>query len=218
MNKDAIVVVLDAFVASRGTGSWGFDPPRLPKADHLPSGQGRSYCPPIQQLRDEILAFVDVVLGLQSRKTILEIGAGEWCGTHYLWRMLFDKVVTIEEKKAIIDHISYPVDGRSAFLIGDSRVGLLPAERVCQGEVDALFIDGGHDYELVASDYLLYRRLVRKGGVIAFHDALDNDTGVPQFLQDLGCGKVDGVLHEFIVIDKFSGPIGHKVGIAYLKV
>jgi cephalosporin hydroxylase len=36
--------------------------------------------------------------------------------------------------------------------------------------VDFLFIDAGHDYRQASMDYLNYGPLVRKGGVIAFHD------------------------------------------------
>jgi len=37
-------------------------------------------------------------------------------------------------------------------------------------EVDFLFIDGNHEEEAVKSDYAKYSPLVRKGGLIAFHD------------------------------------------------
>lgn len=38
------------------------------------------------------------------------------------------------------------------------------------GEVDLLFIDGGHDYATVKADYSNYVPLVRQGGLIALHD------------------------------------------------
>jgi predicted O-methyltransferase YrrM len=37
-------------------------------------------------------------------------------------------------------------------------------------EVDFLFIDGDHSYEGVESDFRMYSPLVRRGGLIAFHD------------------------------------------------
>ncbi len=37
-------------------------------------------------------------------------------------------------------------------------------------KLDLLFIDGGHTFESVRSDYELYSGFVRPGGVIAFHD------------------------------------------------
>lgn len=41
--------------------------------------------------------------------------------------------------------------------------------------IDFLFIDGDHMYNSVKSDFELYSPLVRKGGIIAFHDATLKD-------------------------------------------
>ena len=41
---------------------------------------------------------------------------------------------------------------------------------VPDADLDFLFIDGGHHYDIVKSDYEKYAPLVRKGGVVAFHD------------------------------------------------
>lgn len=38
------------------------------------------------------------------------------------------------------------------------------------GDLDFLYIDGGHEYEVVWADWHNYSPLVRKGGVIALHD------------------------------------------------
>jgi len=52
-------------------------------------------------------------------------------------------------------------------------------------KVDFLFIDGDHAYEGVKKDFQMYGPLVRKGGLIAFHDivpgAEENVGGVPKF-------------------------------------
>ena len=37
-------------------------------------------------------------------------------------------------------------------------------------KVDFLFIDGDHSHEGVKKDFEMYSPLVRKGGIIAFHD------------------------------------------------
>jgi predicted O-methyltransferase YrrM len=37
-------------------------------------------------------------------------------------------------------------------------------------QLDFLFIDGDHSYEGVKKDFEMYSPLVRKGGIIAFHD------------------------------------------------
>jgi predicted O-methyltransferase YrrM len=46
-------------------------------------------------------------------------------------------------------------------------------------ELDFLFIDGDHSYEGVKKDFEMYLPLVRKGGIIAFHDIVKHppDTG-----------------------------------------
>jgi len=41
-------------------------------------------------------------------------------------------------------------------------------------ELDFLFIDGDHTYEGVKKDFEMYSLLVRKGGIIAFHDIAKN--------------------------------------------
>ena len=42
-------------------------------------------------------------------------------------------------------------------------------------KIDFLFIDGDHSYEGVKADFQTYKTLVRAGGLIAFHDIVDND-------------------------------------------
>jgi predicted O-methyltransferase YrrM len=44
-------------------------------------------------------------------------------------------------------------------------------------ELDFVFIDGDHRYEAIKNDYLWYSSLVRKGGIIAFHDIAENEEG-----------------------------------------
>jgi len=40
--------------------------------------------------------------------------------------------------------------------------------------VDLLFIDGDHSYDGAKKDFVCYRTLVRSGGLIVFHDILEN--------------------------------------------
>ena len=55
--------------------------------------------------------------------------------------------------------------------------------------VDYLFIDGDHRYEGVKSDFEMYGPMVRKGGLIAFHDIADGPSefvgGVPEFWREI---------------------------------
>jgi predicted O-methyltransferase YrrM len=43
-------------------------------------------------------------------------------------------------------------------------------------EVDFLFIDGDHTYQGVKQDFQMYSPLVRKGGIVAFHDIVTHDS------------------------------------------
>ena len=77
-------------------------------------------------------------------------------------------------------------------LQGDSHsAGMLNRVRAAfSGQpLDYLFIDGDHSYEGVKSDFEMYAPLVRKGGVIAFHDIVeglpDMVGGVPQFWREI---------------------------------
>ena len=58
--------------------------------------------------------------------------------------------------------------------------------------IDALFIDGDHRYEGVKQDFLCYRPFVKEGGLILFHDIVEDNGrsrawagGVPKIWRDL---------------------------------
>lgn len=133
------------------------------------------------QKRDEILALATAVKAIKPR-TILEIGTCNG-GTLFIWSNLAsDCVITCDLNKTKIREELYqsfpPEDSDCTVtsLAGDShdenfleRVKATLAGR----EVDFLFIDGDHTEEGVKSDYYMYSPLVRKGGIIAFHDILE---------------------------------------------
>ena len=48
------------------------------------------------------------------------------------------------------------------------------------GKLDFLFIDGDHTYEGVKQDFEMYSPLVRKGGLVAFHDIVGHDVGISE--------------------------------------
>ncbi|MDQ7785108.1 MAG: class I SAM-dependent methyltransferase [Desulfomonilaceae bacterium] len=52
---------------------------------------------------------------------------------------------------------------------------LAEVKRILDGrKIDFLFIDGDHSYEGVKSDFLMYSKLVRDGGLIALHDIVEH--------------------------------------------
>ncbi|MEM2703892.1 MAG: class I SAM-dependent methyltransferase, partial [Candidatus Bathyarchaeia archaeon] len=71
-----------------------------------------------------------------------------------------------------------------SFAIGKQRIHLIRADshesytlkrakNILEGKyIDLLFIDGDHSYEGVKKDFIMYSSLVRKGGIVVFHDLL----------------------------------------------
>ncbi|MEM1858754.1 MAG: class I SAM-dependent methyltransferase, partial [Desulfurococcaceae archaeon] len=81
-------------------------------------------------------------------------------------------------------------------------------------KLDFLFIDGDHTYEGVKRDFEMYSPLVRKGGIIAFHDIVpgpsENVGGVPMFWSEI---KRSFTYNE-IVKDWRQG--GYGIGVIYV--
>ena len=146
----------------------------------------------------------------------MEIGLGYYGSTHFLWRQLFNKVITIEKSLDRIRDFGTNLrsyygewvlgDGKSAFIYGLSSEPQT-VEKVYDllvDGIDILFIDGDHKYGSVLSDYLLYSPLVRKGGIVAFHDSACKHEGysdVPILIEKLAAGKIDGMKYNLIQIE-----------------
>lgn len=85
-----------------------------------------------------------------------------------------------EERRLRLDRTADHV----ALIEGDSTLRTtydLVSKKISQhrsgGQVDFLFIDGCHDYEVVLSDWETYRHLVRPGGIVGFHDIQEGYRG-----------------------------------------
>lgn len=114
------------------------------------------------------------------------------------------------------------------FLEGSSHASLSyeRVKNVLSGRpLDVLFIDGDHTYEGVRADYQMYRPLVRKGGLIAFHDIVDDYQtkfgrpglgwvgGVPKFWRELKLESNFSTCTEFI-----ANPDQDGMGIGVLQI
>jgi predicted O-methyltransferase YrrM len=88
------------------------------------------------------------------------------------------------------------------------------AGRRFRGAVDLLFIDADHSYAGVKRDFFLYRELVREGGLIFFHDILENrfdpDISVAPFWNELR----ENYQTEEIVENRQQGVFGIGVVVA----
>jgi predicted O-methyltransferase YrrM len=134
------------------------------------------------QIRKEIAGLLKALEKLKP-KYILEIGVAQggnmflfsriatkdakiigldWGRRGLLWRMPLFKSFAMKNQKIELIH-------------GDShqKKTLEEIEKSLEGnKVDFLFIDGDHTYEGVKKDFEMYNHLVRKGGLIAFHDII----------------------------------------------
>lgn len=166
---------LDSWVASRGNGRWV-------------NPEAQDDGTPIQQVRAEIVEVVEALKKLTPRDRCLEIGLGEFGGTHTLWRMLFGWVRCIEMNRDFV-HAFIRREGLSdneqqtAFIMANSLAGSTVNAVRSFGPFDFLHIDGNHDYEAVRSDWENYSPMVRPGGLVALHDLLT--PGVSRVVEEL---------------------------------
>lgn len=102
-------------------------------------------------------------------------------------------------------------------LQGDSHSAeMLERAEIALGNqpLDYLFIDGDHRYEGVKRDFEMYGPLVRKGGLIAFHDIVEGSSDavgdVPKFWNEVK----SAYRHEEFINDPLQG--GYGIGVLYL--
>lgn len=124
----------------------------------------------IQQDKTEMWELCQRLAKLNPQKG-LEIGNA--CGgTTFFWQALAPLVVSIDLEPVGSTDGEFSPDRTKdvTFILGDSHA----QETLRQAEefapYDFLFIDGDHTREGVRLDYEMYSPLVRKGGIVAFHD------------------------------------------------
>ena len=196
ISASAIKKNLDKWVSGVGTGRY--QPGNL--VDNFDKSFSITENFGIQQVKTEIYKFIDVLLKQKKNKNCLEIGLGAYGSTHFLWRLIFKKTITIEYQKYRVFKFTENMnkfhnkfvlnDLKSKFIFGLSHdtLSVEKLEKMLDGEkLDLLFIDGDHAYKSVLCDWLLYKNFVAKGGIIAFHDCIanDNNFGVPKFLKKI---------------------------------
>ena len=135
-----------------------------------------------QQRFREISQLAQAVRDLKPR-TVLEIGTARG-GTLLIWAQLASrKVITCDLEQPGYRRRTYarfPPPGSSCAIVPLAGNSHDPAfrvrvERELGGDpVDFLLIDGDHTLTGVTADYEDYRSLVRPGGIIAFHDIIEN--------------------------------------------
>ena len=176
------------------------------------SGGGIDFVPfVIQQIKEEIYELIKVVLNNGKLNSCLEIGLGDFGGTHILYSQFFDSVTTIEIEKYFVTKFLNSVDDEKYnLLLANSRFLCEPAESLDKSNLahqyDFIFIDGNHTYENCKNDYEKYHDMVVPGGIVALHDSRNEDLGSAQFINTLR--------NKVKMIDIWH-PQGHSAGISY---
>lgn len=128
------------------------------------------------QHSEEIQAAIDYIRA-ESPSCFCEIGTA-FAGTNLLLSHAIESVRTIVGVDLYIMNGAYLRlllrPEQRLHLINGSSQTQRTFERVRHAlgsqRIDVLLIDGDHRYEGVKQDFLLYRQLVRHGGLIMFHD------------------------------------------------
>ncbi|EDM42963.1 hypothetical protein SCB49_01627 [unidentified eubacterium SCB49] len=195
---------------------------------------GRGYYDRISldQFKEEFKSFAEY-LKESEPKIVVEIGTKKG-GSFFIWaRYLKPKhLISIDLPGGIhgggfpkqkIPFMKYFLSDSSeskvSILLGDSHKTetFEKLKKVLNGEkIDFLFIDGDHRYEGVKSDFKMYKDLVKKGGLIGFHDIIDSE-----YHHELNC-FVDKfwneIKSEYEYKEFIQNPLQHKYGIGVLKV
>ena len=158
----------------------------------------------IFQIRQEITGLMREVQSIAPR-TALEIGAARGGTLYLLTRAAHPeaRIISLDLPQALMGgrysrwrrllYESFAVKGQKICVLrGDSHAQLMKEQvkkELCGNDLDVLLIDGDHSYEGVKRDFEMYSPLVRKGGIVMFHDiaphAEDHTVGVPRFWQEV---------------------------------
>lgn len=187
----------------------------------------------MSQKRSEIINLAEAVRALNPQ-VIVEIGTRKG-GTLFTW-CRFTKarlIASIDlpggihgggypaEKQKLYKYFLSDFTDRKMFLIQEdshNNITLHKLQEILKGkEIDFLFIDGDHTYKGVKMDFEMYSPLVKKGGIIAFHDIIPNTTShedaetieVPKFWNEI---MQEYIFEEFIESSE-QGNMG--IGILY---
>lgn len=93
---------------------------------------------------------------------------------------------------------------------------LREVERILGGlKVDFLFIDGDHSCEGVKQDFQMYGKLVKPGGIVAFHDICPHPPETCCEVNKFWLEMRDDYHHREIVEDWDQGWAG--IGVIYIE-
>lgn len=133
------------------------------------------------QIREEILKLL-IVLNKMKPTFVLEIGTGRNGGTLFLFSRIASEDATIISIDLPRAYHNWKIPLFKSFTLEDQQIHSIRADShdratldkietiLNDKKIDFLFIDGDHTYEGVKKDFEMYSPLVKKNGIIAFHD------------------------------------------------
>lgn len=156
------------------------------------------------QRKTEIVGFVERAKEISPRY-VCEIGTAAG-GTNMMLGLALpsvEKIMGVDlyvQNRAQLNYYSRPSQTRyyrNASSRTTASVDWVKNILGAGNQLDVLFIDGDHSYAGVKADFVMYRKLVRDGGLIAFHDIVPDHQArygkktlawsgeVPQFWEEL---------------------------------
>ncbi|MGC8981860.1 MAG: class I SAM-dependent methyltransferase [Minisyncoccia bacterium] len=157
------------------------------------------------QIKEEFLELLKIFKELNP-KFIMEIETAQGGSLFYFCKLARDDATIISidlpeepfgggypEWKIPI-YQAFKKENQKLYLIREDSHKQETLEKVKEilngNQLDFLFIDGDHSYEGVKKDFEMYSPLVKKGGIIAFHDITPKGIpeltgGVPKFWQEI---------------------------------
>lgn len=112
--------------------------------------------------------FLFAHVACPKRIISVDLPSGTFGGGYPFWKIPLFKSLA---KKNVIELVRADSHREETL----SKIRILLKDK----EVDFLFIDGDHTYQGVKQDFQMYSPLVRKSGIVAFHDIVKHDPTSP---------------------------------------
>lgn len=122
----------------------------------------------VHQKRDEIKLFLEFLQERGKFDSFLEIGVN-WGGTTSIFLEYFESGVGIDLNNCPFESRLHEINNCYVHITGNTQDKTI-IELAGNFLYDMLFIDAGHTYDDVKKDFDNYRKFVKPGGIIAFHD------------------------------------------------
>ena len=185
------------------------------------------------QGRTEIAELCSSVLGpLEPRGICLELGLS-YGGTHYLWSLLFDTAISVDDKETCceiartrMEQYGHDLSGMT-MIVGKSQdeETIEAIKETLHGRmIDFLFLDADRHRDAMKADIANYAPLVRPGGVIAIADTGNREhpymaqSGPTETYEEIHDSVLDLEQHSGLYgISKFEFIFVNYTGIAWCK-